>query len=113
MSKERDWAAEVAAWRASGMPARKFCEERGYSATRLYWWSSQLKRSEGATVPKKTVPLARVVRRPDDADRSRHQGAPIIVQVGRARVEVSAGADRAALSVVLDALAATAWGARS
>jgi transposase len=110
MTKQPDWAGEVAAWRTSGLAARQFCEGRGYSATRLYWWSSQLKRMEGAT-KKKSIPLARVVRR-RDGERSGLRGTPIIVQVGQARVEVTADADRAALSIVLEALAA-AWGARS
>ena len=39
--------------------------------------------------------------------------APIVVQVGRARVEVGADTDRDALSTVLAALAATSWGERS
>jgi hypothetical protein len=35
------------------------------------------------------------------------------VQIGQARVEVGADTDRNALSTVLEALAATAWGERS
>ena len=45
------------------MSARQFCEEREYSATTLYWWSSHLKRTAGASGPKKTIRLARVVRK--------------------------------------------------
>ncbi|HET6336271.1 MAG TPA: hypothetical protein VFG30_23780, partial [Polyangiales bacterium] len=62
--------------------------------------------------PTKPVRLARVVRR-TDGDGKRVQGTPIVVQVGRARVEVAADTDRAALSMVLQALAAAEWGARS
>ena len=111
MSKQKDWAAEVAGWRASGQSARQYCEARGYSATTLYWWSSQLKRAEGGPEPKKSVRLARVVRK--RGVRRAGGMSPIIVQVGRARVEVGADADRHALSTVLAALAATAWGERS
>jgi len=108
MSKERDWAAEVEAWRASGLSARQYCEERDYSATTLYRWSSNLKRAGGASAPNKTVRLARVVRK--RSARPAPKTAPIVVQVGQARVEVGADADRDVLSVVLEALAATAWG---
>jgi hypothetical protein len=114
MSKQIDWTAEVAAWRASGLTARKFCEDRGYSATRLYWWSSQLKRSgsesEGSPPRTRSVPMARVVRKRSQPARGR---APIVIQVGNARVEVSGDIDRAALSAVLQTLADTSWGAQS
>lgn len=61
--EQREWAAEVAAWRASRKTAREFCEERGYSATRLYWWSSQLKHSEDSTKGKTGVAIARRTKR--------------------------------------------------
>lgn len=112
MSKQIDWTAEVAAWRASGLTARKFCEDRGYSVTRLYWWSSQLKRSEPERASPRTrsVPIARVVRERSQPARGR---APIVIQVGSARVEVAGDVDRAALSAVLQTLADTSWGAQS
>lgn len=92
------------------MSAREFSEAREYTATTLYWWSSKLKR--GATPePKQRVRLARVVRKPDA--RSGPRTAPIVVQVGPARVEVGADANADVLSVVLEALASTGWGARS
>ena len=93
------------------MSASKFCEQRGYSATRLYWWSSQLKREQGAAANDAAVPIARVVRTGSAPVRSR--GAPIVIQVGGARVEVSAEVDRDALSVVLQALASISWAGRS
>jgi hypothetical protein len=112
MSKHIDWAAEVSAWRASGLTARRFCDGRGYSATRLYWWSSQLKRSgpESSSPGTRSVRVARVVL---ERSRPAAEAAPIVIQVGGARVEVSGDIDRAALSVVLQTLAQTSWGARS
>ena len=107
MSNKRDWASEVAAWRASGKTAREFCEERGYSTTRLYWWSSQMKRA-GKAETREAVPLARVIRK-KDAIGSRVPRKPVIVHIGDARVEVVADADPAALTVALKALAATSW----
>jgi hypothetical protein len=108
MSKQREWADEVAAWRASGLTARKFCEERGYSTTRLYWWSSQLKRAEGSTSGKTAVRMARVVRK--RAAQAPSPRAPIVIQVGAARVEVAGDADRDTLTAVLQSLADTSWG---
>ena len=110
MSKGRDWAAEVEGWRTSGLSARQYCEGRQYSATTLYWWSSRLKNARGASEPQKTVRLARVVRK--RSARRAPKAALIVVQIGRARVEVAADTDRNALSVVLEALAATTWGER-
>ena len=108
MSNKRDWTSEVAAWRTSGKTAREFCEERGYSPTQLYWWSSQLKRGGGRAVTRDSVPLARVVRKKDVVE-ARVPRKPVIVRIGDARVEVAADADPAALTVVLKALAATSW----
>ena len=112
MSKQIDWTAEVSAWRASGLSAREFCESRGYSATQLYWRSSQLNRSENSTSTSRTrsVPMAGVVR---ERTRQTPGAVPIVIQVGGARVEVSGDVDRAALRVVLQALADASPGAES
>jgi hypothetical protein len=56
------------------------------------------------------VRVARVVL---ERSRPAAEAAPIVIQVGGARVEVSGDIDRAALSVVLQTLAQTSWGARS
>lgn len=70
-----------------------------------------MKRGGAASEPKKRVRLARVVRK--RGARPAPRAAAIIVQIGQARVEVGADADRDALSVVLEALATTALGAQS
>lgn len=113
MSSKRDWSAEVAAWRTSGKTAQEFCAERGYSTTRLYWWSSELKR-RGAPGESKTpvMALAKVVRKRSE-DSSLSSAGVVIVHVGAARIEVTARADRAALTLALEVLAATSWDAKS
>jgi hypothetical protein len=63
MSNEKHWPARVDAWRASGMSAQEFCKQRGYSATTLYWWSSQLKRAGVDAQRDQRMPLVRVVRK--------------------------------------------------
>jgi hypothetical protein len=109
MSKEADWPARVEAWRSSGMSAGEFCKGREYSATTLYWWSSQLKRAAARALRGQRMPMARVMRK---ADKPSAKSSPIVVQVGQARVEVTADVDRDALSVVLEALASVPWEAK-
>jgi hypothetical protein len=55
------------------------------------------------------MPMARVMRK---ADKPSAKSSPIVVQVGQARVEVTADVDRDALSVVLEALASVPWEAK-
>jgi transposase len=108
MTKQLDWKAEIAAWRASGMSAREFCEGRGYAAGRLYWWSSQLKRTTRGSAHQNGVALARIVRKEVSS-----KGAPVVVQVGQARVEVPVNVDRAALQAALEVLVAMHRGAQA
>jgi hypothetical protein len=104
MTKASEWAQRVEAWRASGKSAAEYCEKREYTAKSLQWWASRLRRRGlAASEGEATVTLARVVRSPHQAIHAA-QGASIVVTLGEARVEVSAGADRAALSMVLQAL---------
>lgn len=106
MSNESEWPARVSAWRASGKSAPEFCADKDYSATTLYWWASRLKR-ESQPKPRQTpVRLARVVRTPGDGA-SKH--APIILQIGPARLEIGHGVDQTTLSKVLWALAEAPW----
>ena len=113
MVKKADWAKRVAAWRASGKSAREFCEGRDYSPKRLQWWAWHLGRSGGErAVPRETsVEFARVIRK-RDADAYGKVGS-IVVQVGAARIEVGACADRTALAAVLDAVLAATPGGRA
>jgi transposase len=106
MSNETEWPARVSAWRASGKSAPEFCADKDYSATTLYWWASRLKR-DGQPKPRhKPLRLARVVRKaPDEAGKC----APIVLQIGSARLEISRGADQTTLSNLLLALAETPW----
>jgi hypothetical protein len=106
MSNESEWPARVAAWRASGKSAPEFCADKDYSATTLYWWASRLKR-DGAPKPRhKPMRLARVVRAAHAEARER---APLVLQIGPARLEIGRGADQATLSNVLAALAESSW----
>ena len=111
MTKAAEWSVRVKQWRASGRSAREYCRGKDFTAATLLWWSSRLRRA-GAGPGAATAPvrLARVVRLAERDDGART--APIVVHVGGARVEVSAGADAAALAAVMDALGARRGGAR-
>ena len=105
MTRASEWAARVAAWRASGMSGPEYCKDREYTSKTLQWWASKLRhqskpvhRSSG---PIEAVRLARVVR---IASAPALASSNVVVQVGGARVEVSNGTDRATLAVVFQAL---------
>jgi hypothetical protein len=87
----------VQAWRASGQTAPAFAEGKGFSASLLRWWGSELSRRSGRDRP---VRLARVVRPP-------RERAALTVAVGPARIEVGPGFDHALLREVLEALGGT------
>jgi transposase len=104
MTRASEWATRVAAWRASGKIAREFCKGRDYTAARLLWWSSDLKRRGISEPPESSVVLTRVTRKSE----ARLQPFAIVVHLGSVRIEVPAGADRATISTVLDALSSRA-----
>jgi hypothetical protein len=104
MTKAAEWAARLEAWRTSGKSANEFCAEHGYSAKNLVWWSSHFRRKSAPTAKRQRVILARVVRKPLE---TRPTPVAVVVQIGEARVEVPAGADRAVLAMVLETLAST------
>jgi transposase len=117
MAKAADWATRVKDWQASGKTAQEYCAGRPFKAKNLVWWSSHFRRKAAAD-PRKGMRWARVVRgaptplenhpgpvAPIDSDRSgRRTGLPIVIQVGKARIELSADGDRSALMAVFEAL---------
>jgi len=106
MAKEAVWVARVAAWRASGLSAAEFCKGKEYSLKGLQWWSSHLRR-KSAAVREEARPAPRLARVVGAASATPSQSRPsLVVELDGARIEVPAGADRALLSMVLDALRA-------
>jgi hypothetical protein len=88
------WAERIRAWRASGQAASEFAAGKGYEPSTLRWWASRLRREE----PLRLVP---VVARPSS---SADTMGSVVVEVGGARVRVTAGFDGALLSQVVRAL---------
>lgn len=92
---EATWRERVAAWRASGETAERFARGRGFAPTTLRWWASRLG-------PEAAPPgFVRLVPRAPAAPRA----AAVVVEVGAARIGVSAGFDPALLAQVVAALA--------
>ena len=114
MTTAAEWAERIEAWRASGQSVQRFCEERGYSETRLVWWSSHFSRKKAKASTTKSVPLARVVPASPKREApstmstssvvSHGRGNGLVVQVGSARLEIGSGVDRATLATVLEVL---------
>jgi hypothetical protein len=107
MANETEWTTRVAAWRESGQSAAAFCADKEYSASTLYYRARQPKGRKVKQPQSARVALARVVRR---TSASTLAAAPLVIQVGSARVEVATGADRETLSELLHALADSPWG---
>ena len=100
------WTRYVEAWRASGQTAAAFCDEHGLGLSALRYWAQRVRR-ERRTSPQ--VRLARVERTPTSAASPVSAPDPdtaLIVEVGRARITVARGVDRATLAVVLEILGA-------
>jgi hypothetical protein len=105
-------AERVAAWRASGLSAVKFCEGQDFTAPRLWRWAAKLRRvgqeigTQGSDQAKTNrVRLARVVRVPVSGN-ARPGGGSLTVELYGVRVVVPIGFDRVTLAAVLDEIEA-------
>ena len=121
MDLEKEWAARVAEWRASGQSALKFCEGKSFSVHSLRRWSSELaaRRSVVESVAasktrEKTPRIARAVIRPEragDLAAAATGGAGVTLAIGPVQVRVERGFDPRVLRAVIDSLGPV--GARS
>lgn len=98
------WSERVEQWRASGQKATEFAAGRGFQASTLRYWASELRRtplegSEGESRPA-GMRMARVV-----PARSTGPASSLVVTVGAAQVIVRTGFDRGLLREVVEALA--------
>lgn len=99
---EATWAERVRRWRGSGKTAEEFSRPEGFAASTLRYWASRL--NQVAAARKEAPAGPRMVR--VERSRASTAGAPLVVTVGAARVEVASGFDRATLASVLEVLGA-------
>jgi hypothetical protein len=90
---EEIWAKRVDAWRESGETTDVFAQGKGYAASTLRWWSSRLGRVEKPRFVQ-LVPKASVAQ----------VDAGVVVEVGHARIRVTAGFDTRLLAEVVATL---------
>jgi hypothetical protein len=104
------------AWRASGQPADEFCASEEFSAGSLRHWAWLLgltrRRRGSAKTTGQPVQLARVVP-VSRASTTSAGGGTMIIEIGRARVEVRADVDESSLAMVIRVLEAHARGAEA
>lgn len=100
---EAKWVARVADWRESGKSAEEFAEGRGFQGSTLRVWASRLKTKNGdSTVPR--LRIARVVRGAAAVSTVPEVDAGIVVELGRARINVRRGFDPSVLRAVVESL---------
>jgi hypothetical protein len=88
---ETRWRACVSDWHSSGFSAKRFALSRGINEGTLRWWA---KRIEQRDAPRFVEVVARSTTKPTMTPHSRE----LVVEIGTARIVVSAGFDRALLA---------------
>jgi len=88
----------IAAWRASGLSTTAFARRRGIPPSTVYQWLAADVRA------RQPIRIAQVVRRAPPADSAVAVAPALVVELGGARIRVSAGFDRSVLAAVLDVL---------
>lgn len=111
---EERWAERVAAWRASGLTSRAYCEGRAFTAGGLRHWAYRLRKAAVTKTPslarRTSVRVVRVERVADRVSLSAPVGAALTIEIGGARMVVPAGFDAEIAKTLLEALAAMAGG---
>jgi transposase len=112
---EAERAAEVVAWRQSGMTAAQWSGERGVSSGTLYRWADEQrggkspknKRRTSATKLSRAITFAQLGDGFDSAATStRSIVVDLMLTTGPARVRIDAGADIGTVQALMASLAA-------
>jgi transposase-like protein len=119
--QEHDWAEVVREWRSSGLSGSEFAKSVGVTASALRYWGSRLERAgefkteapkSEAPPPVRIVPVVAAARRspPPPAatisgrSQSERSPSPVVVHIGKVRIELREGFDRTAFAEVLSAV---------
>ena len=99
MASRSEWVARVSEWRRSGVTAAEFCAGRGFAASTLRWYSSQI-----GPLPVKPARFAMVQVTRERPGAAAASGRDIVIEAGGVRVHVPVGVDEATLASVVRAL---------
>ena len=102
---EMKWAARVEAWQASGLTAPAFCQGKEFTPGGLRYWASRL-RNAGQPAQAAEVRIARVVRTTAPVPELPSE-APVVIEIGAARLAVRRGFEPDVLRAVLAVLGAS------
>jgi len=101
MARASEWSERVKDWRQSGLTARAYAKERGWSWQSLRYWSSELGKRQRlpAGAPSPRAPRMVRVRATE-----RRESAGFTLRVNGAELDVRSGFDAGLLREVLSAL---------
>ncbi len=95
---ERKWLDRVREWKAGGLTAEEYAQGRGFEGSTLRVWGSRLRQvPKEAPMPSVRMARVRVARRTPES-------STVVLAVGKARIEVRQGFDRALLREVIEAV---------
>ena len=112
------WQERITEWKASGLTAERFCQDKEFTTSALRQWVYRFKREAQAALKtsEPTVRVARVVRettaRMAPTRKATPAREPLVVEIGDARICVRPGFDRETLRTVIALLTGSGDGRR-
>jgi hypothetical protein len=111
---ERRWGERVAEWQASGLTSKAYCEGRPFTAGGLRHWAHRLRKAARVKATslarRRAVRVVRVERVADTTSLAAPGGAALTVEIGGARLAVTAGFDAGTVRAVMEVLVAALGG---
>ncbi|MFE5321071.1 IS66 family insertion sequence element accessory protein TnpB [Paenibacillus sp. NPDC056579] len=103
--RRQDWQARIAAYRASGLTMKAWCNANQCSVEQLKYWLYNIKRGSPQTTPDpKTSPVQFVPLATVDPPGSVSSNPSLILHIGEFRVELHSGFDPKLLREVIHVL---------
>lgn len=97
--KRLEWSSHIEAWKSSGKSQAGYCREHGLNLKAFYY-----RKRRHTEKPLDRVRLVPVGVHPIAVHRERPETKPLLVHVGRLRVEVGPGFDAATLAMLVRTL---------
>ncbi|MCQ6563874.1 IS66 family insertion sequence element accessory protein TnpA [Paenibacillus mendelii] len=103
--RRQDWQVRIAAYRASGLTMKAWCNANQCSIEQLKYWLYKIKRGSSQTTPDpKTSPVQFVPLTAVDPPGSVSSDPSLILHIGEIRVELHSGFDPKLLREVIHVL---------